>query len=98
MCNYFTNIFTSSSPSHDSIDDVITDLEPKVTEDMNQMIDRAFMEEEIRLAFFQMHPYKAPGPDGLNAGFFFKKYWHIIGESVTNVCFHIVNDGETSLI
>ena len=72
VCNYFTNKFTSSNPSHDSIDDILSDLEPKVTEDMSQMIDKAFMEEEIGLALFQMHPYKALGPDGLNAEFFSK--------------------------
>lgn len=45
------------------------------------MLDKAFTVEEIRQALFQMHPCKAPGPDGLNAGFF-QKYWHITDDSL----------------
>ncbi|XP_021716025.1 uncharacterized protein LOC110683931 [Chenopodium quinoa] len=35
----------------------------------------------IVFALFQMHPNKAPGPDGMHA-LFFQSFWHIIGPDV----------------
>ncbi|CAN1808108.1 Transposon TX1 uncharacterized 149 kDa protein [Linum perenne] len=34
--------------------------------------------EELKEAVFSMHPDKAPGPDGLNPGFY-KKFWEEVG-------------------
>ena len=45
---------------------------------MNEALVQPYTEDEVRTALFQMHPSKAPGPDGMSP-FFFKKYWHIVG-------------------
>ncbi|KAK5775092.1 hypothetical protein PVK06_042959 [Gossypium arboreum] len=37
--------------------------------------------EEIKVVFFNMAPFKAPGSDGFQAGFF-QKQWDIIGEDI----------------
>lgn len=37
--------------------------------------------EEIEEALWSMKPYKAPGPDGLRAGFF-QRFWLLVGDSV----------------
>lgn len=37
--------------------------------------------KEIKEALWSMQPYKAPGPDGLHAGFF-QMFWLIVGDSV----------------
>ncbi|XP_057419083.1 uncharacterized protein LOC130713326 [Lotus japonicus] len=37
--------------------------------------------EEVRSAIMSMHSFKAPGVDGFQA-FFYKKYWHILGEDI----------------
>ena len=39
-----------------------------------------------------MHPSKAPGPDGMSS-FFFKKYWHIVGQDVVTAVLSILNSG-----
>ena len=37
--------------------------------------------EEIKDALWSMKPYKAPGSDGLHAGFF-QRFWLVVGDSV----------------
>ena len=39
-------------------------------------------EEEVRAAIWSMKAFKAPGPDGLHAGFF-QRFWLVVGKSVT---------------
>ena len=37
---------------------------------MNHSLVKDFDAEEVRRALFQIHPTKAPGPDGMSAIFF----------------------------
>ena len=46
--------------------------------------------EEIEAALFQMHPTKAPGPDGMSA-IFFQKYWDIVGSDVSRMVLNVLN-------
>lgn len=55
-------------------------------------MDQPFTEADITEALSQMHPAKAPGPDGLPA-VFFQKLWNSVSEGVIATCLHILNDG-----
>ncbi|XP_065639085.1 uncharacterized protein LOC136071559 [Quercus suber] len=46
-----------------------------------RVIDAMVSTEEIKEALWSMNPYKAPGPDGLHAGFF-QRFWLLVGDSV----------------
>ncbi|XP_074287960.1 uncharacterized protein LOC141613122 [Silene latifolia] len=48
----------------------------RVTEAMNEGLRREYSEEEIIEALNQMHPLKAPRPDGMN-GLFYQTYWDL---------------------
>lgn len=41
------------------------------------VMDRPFTSEDIRIALFEMSPNKSPGPDGFHP-IFFQQYWDII--------------------
>ncbi|XP_074266422.1 uncharacterized protein LOC141589691 [Silene latifolia] len=69
---YFQQLFTSSNPRIDN--DILQGLHNRVTEDMNAELRRDYSEYEVMEALNQMHPLKAPGPDGMN-GLFYQTYW-----------------------
>lgn len=48
--------------------------------------------EEVKTDLKQMHPTKAPGPDGLPA-LFYKKIWDSIGGDVVSYVLNLLNNG-----
>ena len=57
---------------------------------MNDSLVRNFSIEEVRVALQQMHPTRAPGPDGMLA-IFYQKYWNIVGSNVTSMVLNVLN-------
>lgn len=51
-------------------------------EEVNHL-DREVSSEEIKEALWTLKPFKAPGPDGLPAGFF-QNAWAVVGDYVVN--------------
>lgn len=62
-----------------------------VDDQMNEALCAPFTGEEIRCAVFDMHPSKAPGPDGFTA-LFYQKLWPIEGENVIAAALSLLND------
>lgn len=77
---YFRDLFMSTNP-HD-LESLFTDFTPRVTTEMNTDLTKPITADEIRLAAFSVNGGSAPGEDGLT-GAFYKKFWHIVGDSVT---------------
>jgi len=48
-----------------------------LTKEAQDWLTREVTFEEIKRALFNMHPDKAPGPDGYNAGFF-QQNWELV--------------------
>ncbi|GMY09850.1 hypothetical protein FCV25MIE_05089 [Fagus crenata] len=59
---YFDDIF-SASPVLE-VGSVVQHINRIITDDMNRALLSPFTAVEVREAMFQMHPLKAPGPDG----------------------------------
>jgi hypothetical protein len=81
VVEYFHQLFNSSNL--DCVQEVVSQVDPVVTREMNGSLLCQLSGEEIQKALFQMNPSKAPGPDGMIA-LFFQKYWHIVGDDVSN--------------
>jgi hypothetical protein len=76
--NYFQELF---SPKGGVMDPVLSLISPRVTVEDNAMLVAPFTKEEVRLALFQMHPDKSPGPDGFNPAFY-QNFWDLCGDDV----------------
>lgn len=59
---------------------------------MNETLTMHYTEDEIRKAIKQMHPDKAPGPDGMTP-IFYQKFWSVVRRDVIAVILGILNDG-----
>ena len=81
ICDYYHTLFTTSHPSQTSMEDVLSAVSPAISEEMNADLLRPCTKDEVWNALNQMHPCKAPGPDGMHA-IFYQKFWHIVGEDV----------------
>lgn len=52
-----------------------------------------YTEEEVRVALFQMHPSKSPGPNSMSP-YFFQKFWHIVGPDVMSDVLSMLHSGQ----
>ena len=88
--DYFTNIFSTASPS--SFEASLESINLRITTDMNKSLLKDFSEVEVRKALQQMHPTKAPDPDGMSP-IFYQKYWEVVGDSVIKCVLQSLNSG-----
>ncbi|KAL5571442.1 hypothetical protein UlMin_021039 [Ulmus minor] len=92
ISGYFKAIFSSSLPTSNDLDSITSFVSPRVIHDMNRQLLGPFTTEDVKRALMDMHPMKAPGPDGMPA-LFFQKFWDILGEDITKAALYILNEG-----
>ncbi|XP_031106177.1 uncharacterized protein LOC116010810 [Ipomoea triloba] len=88
VLDYFENIFKSSGSS--MLESFFTSVNPRVTQADNEHLLCPFEHEEVKAALFAMFPDKAPGPDGMNPGFY-KHYWDVVGVDVSQFVIDCLN-------
>lgn len=79
--NYYKELFSSAQTS---CDEVVRCVSTKISSEQNIDLLQEISEAKVRAAIFQMHPDKAPGPDGMTPAFF-QKHWKIIGADVVQM-------------
>lgn len=73
-------------------DEILAHVPQRVTEAMNESLERPFSEQEVEQALSMMGAHKAPGPDGFTAGFY-QTHWDTVGPSVTRAVLNFLNGG-----
>ncbi|KAL9663716.1 hypothetical protein QQ045_019107 [Rhodiola kirilowii] len=91
--SYFRELFASAIRLFDSeISTSLHCIPSIVIEEHNMVLTNPYIESEIKMALFQLYPFKAPGLDGFPAGFF-QKFWNVIRQDFIEACFSILNEG-----
>jgi hypothetical protein len=75
---YFDQLFHANPCQHEPVLSLIT---PKITEEDNNRLLAPLSKAEIHEALLQMHPDKAPGPDGFNPAFY-QHFWSVCGDDI----------------
>lgn len=88
---FYENLFTSSAPAVEKIDDLLTAVHPLVTDKMARSLERGFAIEEIKRVVFFIYSDKSPGLDGMNA-LFYQQHCDIMGPLVSIVVLDCMNE------
>lgn len=91
FASHFEELFTSNMAG--DMDPVVDLVEPKISANMASVLAAPFRRQEVTQALAQMHPNKAPGPDGMNA-LFYQSFWSTIGEDVIDKIMLFLNNVE----
>ena len=81
--NGYSEIYTTSLSSVSALPPTISSWQSRLSEEEKCSISEEVSEEEIKAMLSSLKAFKAPGPDGLHAGFF-QRFWLTIGTSVIN--------------
>ena len=81
--NGYSDIYTTSLSSVSALPPTISSWQSRLSEEEKCSISGEVSEEEIKAALWSLKAFKAPGPDGLHAGFF-QRFWPTVGSSVIN--------------
>ena len=84
------NIFKLDCPSNFA--ESLEAISLRVTLNMNKELLAKFKAAEIWKALKQMHPTKAPGPNGMSP-LFFHQYWDVVGSYVISCVLEVLNLG-----
>lgn len=63
---------------------------------MNDILMAPFIADDVRKDVFSIGDLKAPAPDGLHV-IFFKQYWHILRDQITQEVLFAINSRQIRL-
>ncbi|OMO56897.1 reverse transcriptase [Corchorus capsularis] len=81
VVKYFQDLYTAESRDWVSLGLL---EQPKISEVDSRLLCRDISAGEVRDALFQMKPWKAPGVDGFQAGFF-QECWQTVGQDLVEL-------------
>lgn len=88
--NYFTGLFANTDLVNPS--SLVFDTEKTIGVQCVAALTREVSKQEVWEAVKYMKSFKSPGPDGFQP-FFFKPYWHLVGDKVFHIVQQAFRDG-----
>lgn len=89
LVNYFSDLFASGGATEHQA--VLNCIDSQISTRWCSYLNSPFSAVEVKDALKQMHPNKAPGPDGMSP-LFFQKHWNTVGENVTRFVLDVLNN------
>ncbi|XP_019184368.1 PREDICTED: uncharacterized protein LOC109179318 [Ipomoea nil] len=87
ILQYYKCFFSAGTPGTE--EDFFEGIVPRITQAQNEFLLRPFELDEVKSALFAMFPDKAPGPDGMNSGFY-QHIWDVVGGDVASFIINCV--------
>lgn len=79
ITNYYKQLFHSNVGGRHN--EVLQHVVPRVTAELNNMLQQEYTDEEIKKALDGIGDLKASGSDDMPS-LFYKQFWHVVGEDV----------------
>ena len=92
VVGYFQRIFKMHGVLNNALQEVLVAVSRRVTPEMNEVLLQLYSAKEIRVAVFQTHPSKLPGPDGMSP-LFYQRFWHVVGLDVVEAVWSFLQSG-----
>ena len=92
VLGYFEDLFSSSLPSNSHLDAVINAIDSSLDPTLVEHLSAPFTSDKVIGALKQMHPCKAPSPNGIPV-LFFNSFWHIVGNDVIKLVLNFLKLG-----
>ncbi|XP_026377517.1 uncharacterized protein LOC113271808 [Papaver somniferum] len=86
LTNHFQTIMSTTDPTQDN--DLLNILPECITEEDNTSLVKVPYIDEIEASLKNMHPWKAPGPDGFPPGFF-QSQWEVVKHDVIKMASYV---------
>ncbi|KAH6759537.1 hypothetical protein C2S52_022945 [Perilla frutescens var. hirtella] len=93
VIDFFEKLFTTSNPSVTDFNRVLDYVREKLSNRSRLFLETPYSAKEVCKALADIHPSKSLGPDGIS-GSFYKKFWPVIGDTVTKAVLGVLNKGE----
>lgn len=89
IVDYYADLYSASQVEWMEVTECVTNF---ITAEQNLGLLKEVTGDEVKEALFQMHPDKAPGPDGMTPAFF-QKHWSTVGKDVVLMVKNFFTDG-----